>query len=96
MRGAGEDMGEVGEMQMGQSQRTVAFPQINQGRGRHVTKHNFFFFNVYSPFERQSMSRGGAKREGDRESEVKQAPGSDPSAQSPMRGSNLTNKEIMT
>ena len=43
MRGAGEDMGEVGEMQMGQSQRTVAFPQINQGRGRHVTKYNFFF-----------------------------------------------------
>ena len=42
------------------------------------------------------MRRGGAKREGDTESEVKQAPGSDPSAQSPMRGSNLRNKEIMT
>uniref|UniRef100_A0ABI7WJH7 Mitochondrial pyruvate carrier n=2 Tax=Feliformia TaxID=379583 RepID=A0ABI7WJH7_FELCA len=37
--------------------------------------------------ERQSMNGGGAEREGDTESE-KQAPGSEPSAQSLTRGSN--------
>ena len=36
--------------------------------------------------ERQSMSGGGAKREGDAESQ--QAPGSELSAQSPMQGPN--------
>ena len=47
--------------------------------------NDFFFFNVYFIFERererQSVSGGGAKREGDRI--PKQAPGSEPSAQSP-------------
>ena len=36
--------------------------------------------------ERESVSRGGAEREG--ETEPKQAPGSELSAQSPMRGWN--------
>ena len=36
--------------------------------------------------ERQSVSRGGAEREGD--TEWKQAPGSELSAQSPTQGSN--------
>ena len=37
-------------------------------------------------FEKESLSRGGAEREGDTESEA--APGSEPSAQSWMWGSN--------
>ena len=48
-----------------------------------------FFFNVFIYFwdrERQSMSRGGAEREGD--TDLKQAPGSALSAQSPTRGLN--------
>ena len=47
-----------------------------------------FFFKCLFIFytERQSMSRGGAEREGDTESEA--APGSELSAQSPTRGSN--------
>ena len=47
------------------------------------------FFHVYSFLkdrERQSTSRGGAEREGDTES--KQVPDPELSAQSPMRGSN--------
>ena len=51
---------------------------------------NFFliFFNVYSCFERQghSVSGGGAETEGDTESEA--GPGSELTAQSPLRGSN--------
>ena len=49
----------------------------------------FFFSNIFFFFflrERKSTSRGGAEREGDTESEA--APGSEPSAQSPTRGSN--------
>ena len=50
-----------------------------------------FFFNVYfSEGERERMSRGGAKREREREraretQNLKQAPGSELSAQSPCR-----------
>ena len=40
--------------------------------------HSFFLFNIYL-FLRQTMSRGGAETEGDTES--KQAPGSELSAQ---------------
>ena len=46
----------------------------------------YFFFSTFIYFwdrERQSMNGGGAEREGG-----KQAPGSEPSAQSPTRGSN--------
>ena len=53
-----------------------------------------FFFNVYLFLrQRESMSGGGAEREGDTESEA--APGSELSAQSPTRGLNL-NREIVT
>ena len=54
----------------------------------------FFFFNVYlflRERETQSASRGGAEREREREREtpnLKQAPGSELSAQSPRQGSN--------
>ena len=50
-------------------------------------------FNVYLFFERQSMSRGGAEREGDTESEA----GSRPRAVStePDAGLELTNREII-
>ena len=52
-----------------------------------------FFFNVFIYFwdrERQSMNRGGAEREGgERETQNrKQAPGSEPLAQSLTRGLN--------
>ena len=60
-----------------------------------VRKHFFFkfffptFFIYFWDRERQSMNGGGAEREGDTESETqKQAPGSEPSAQSLTRGSN--------
>ena len=46
----------------------------------------FFFFNVYL-FLRQSMNRGGAERERETQNR-KQAPGSEPLAESPTRGSN--------
>ena len=44
------------------------------------------FFICFWDRERQSMNGGGAERGGD--TEWKQAPGSEPSAQSLMRGSN--------
>ena len=48
----------------------------------------FFNFNVYLFLrERESTSGGGSEREGDTESE-EQTAGPEPSAQSPMRGSN--------
>ena len=53
----------------------------------------YLFFNIYSFLrdrERQSMSRGGAEREGETQN-PKQAPGSELSAQSPTQGSNSRN-----
>ena len=50
----------------------------------------FVFFNIYlflRQRERQSMNRGGAEREREAQNR-KQSPGSEPSSQSPMRGSN--------
>ena len=55
----------------------------------------FFFPSLFIYFERdqESVSRGGAEREGERE--IIQS-GSELSAQSPTRGSNLWHCEIMT
>ena len=47
--------------------------------------NTYFLLHLFI-FERQSTSRGGVEREGD--TDPKQAPGSQLSAQSPMRGSN--------
>ena len=52
-----------------------------------------FSFNV-SLFLRESVSREGAERERETQNR-KQAPGSEPSAQSPTRGSN-SDREIVT
>ena len=51
----------------------------------------FYFFNVYFFFflERETERKQGRGRERERETQnPKQAPGSEPSAQSPTRGSN--------
>ena len=57
----------------------------------------FFFFNVYSLLrerERQTMSRGGAERGGDTESEAGSRLGA--VRTEPAAGLELTNREIMT
>ena len=65
--------------------------------------YQLFFFNVYSffvclfvcLFERQSVSRGGAEREREREKQnLKQAPGSELSAQSRTWGSNSSTMRL--
>ena len=57
-----------------------------------LLKKNFFKCLFIFERERQSMSRGGAEREGDTKSEA----GSKLSAQSPAWGLNLTNRETVT
>ena len=66
--------------------------------GRKIEKNHqlFFFFQRLFYFwdrERQSMNGGGAERETQNR---KQAPGSEPSAQSLTRGSNSRTAEIVT
>ena len=58
----------------------ICIPGFNE-----VTIKQLNFFLHLFIFERQSVSMGGAEREGNTESE---APGSELSAQSPTRGSN--------
>ena len=64
-----------------------------------VALSTFFFFLILFlhlfVFERQSTGGGGAEREGETQN-PKQAPGSELSAQSPRRGPEPTNREIVT
>ena len=54
-------------------------------------------FTQFFERQRQSVSGGGAERERERETQnPQQAPGSEPSAQSPTRVLELTSLEIMT
>ena len=55
---------------------------------------SFSFFNVYLFFERQSTSRGGAKRKGDTESEAGSRLGA--ISTGPYTGLELTDRGIMT
>ena len=88
----------VTEAPLASREPSIQHPCICSSGAREGGSSFFFFLNYFLTFiyflnrERQSMTGGGAEREGDTESEAD--PGSELSAQSPTLGPNLQSERL--